>query len=69
MHAIIAHITCGSQEEQVYDPLWRPDLPDLEDHDKDPDNRLPLANKYIEVSFTPPLANPPRANAKQIYRG
>jgi len=36
-------------EEQVYDPLWRPDLPDLEDHDKDPDNRLPLASKYIEL--------------------
>ena len=39
------------QEEAVYDPLWRPDLPDFEDHDKDPDNSLPLANKYIDVSF------------------
>lgn len=38
------------QEESVYDPLWRPDLPDFEDHDKDPDNSLPLANKYLDVS-------------------
>ncbi|KAL5251665.1 hypothetical protein ACHWQZ_G017142 [Mnemiopsis leidyi] len=36
-------------EEAVYDPLWRPDLPDFEDHDKDPDNSLPLANKYLEL--------------------
>ncbi|XP_063686963.1 atrial natriuretic peptide receptor 1-like isoform X2 [Bolinopsis microptera] len=36
-------------EEAVYDPLWRPDLPDFEDHDKDPDNSLPLANKYIDL--------------------
>lgn len=36
-------------EEQIYDPLWRPELPDLEDHDRDPDNKLPLANKYIDL--------------------
>jgi hypothetical protein len=31
--------------------MWRPDLPDFEDHDKDPDNSLPLANKYLDVSI------------------
>jgi len=36
-------------EEAVYDPMWRPDLPDFEDHDKDPDNSLPLANKYLDL--------------------
>ena len=38
------------QEENVYDPSWRPELPDLDCPDKDPDNSLPMAYRYIEVS-------------------
>jgi len=36
-------------EETIFDPLWRPELPELNEQDNDQDNKCPEASKYVDL--------------------